>query len=68
MRQRLKQRKQVKQRLLIRNACGFDSNGLPSLPGNFFTEEVGCFFFWVNFSNEIYCYLQLVFRIEKFSF
>uniref|UniRef100_A0A7C9CLR1 Sugar-terminal-phosphatase n=1 Tax=Opuntia streptacantha TaxID=393608 RepID=A0A7C9CLR1_OPUST len=36
---RLKQRKPLKQRLLIRNACGFDSNGLPSLPGNFFTEE-----------------------------
>lgn len=36
---RLKRKNPVKQRLLVRNACGFDPNGLPLLPGNFFSEE-----------------------------
>lgn len=36
---RLKRRNPVKQRLVIRNACGFDSNGLPLFRGKFFIEE-----------------------------
>ncbi|KAL2897117.1 5-amino-6-(5-phospho-D-ribitylamino)uracil phosphatase chloroplastic [Bienertia sinuspersici] len=36
---RLKRQNPVKQRLLIRNACGFDPNELPFLPGKQFMEE-----------------------------
>ncbi|XP_074287142.1 5-amino-6-(5-phospho-D-ribitylamino)uracil phosphatase, chloroplastic [Silene latifolia] len=36
---RLNRQNQIKRRLVIRNACGFDQNGLPFLPGKFFMEE-----------------------------
>ncbi|XP_021732181.1 5-amino-6-(5-phospho-D-ribitylamino)uracil phosphatase, chloroplastic-like isoform X1 [Chenopodium quinoa] len=37
--QRLRRQNPNKQRLLIRNACNFDPNELPFLPGKYFKEE-----------------------------